>query len=154
MGLKDSALFQGQVHEGGFGQWHANLIHINRRKCVLFANDITLFNFIAPDVSRSQIRELEKLFLSYLHPVLADEGFTEKERRAIAEEYEGLQFDRTNSKSVLGSLHDLALHYEHRIMASGGTHSHQIPSIISELNPMPMGALNYAYPIEELRKFV
>lgn len=154
MGLKDSALFQGQASERGLGQWHANLIYINRRKCVLFANDKTLFNFIAPDVSRSEIRELKRLFLSYLFPVLAAEEFKESEIATIVSEYEGLAFAKTNSKSVLGSLNDLAFHYERRILMAGGVHSYQVPNIISDLNRMPMGALKYAYPIEELRTFV
>lgn len=154
MGLKDSALFQGQALEADLRQWHANLIHISRRKCVLFVNDKTLFNFIAPNVSRTEIRGLQYLFLSYLNAVLSEEGFDTEERNAICSEHEDLEFAKTSSKSVLGSLNDLAFHYKHRILMAGGVQSHKIPSIIGELNRMPMGALKYAFPIDELHKAV
>ena len=62
MGLKQSDLYVEEPRFLCLGPWHANLIHIDQRKCVLFVNNKTLFNFIAPDVSRAQIRELEKLF--------------------------------------------------------------------------------------------
>ena len=150
MGLKESALFAGTEEEGQLGPWHANLIFINRRKCVLFVNDRTLFNFLAPDVSRAQIRELQQLFLSFLHPVLAEEGFSSAERENVASEYAEVRFAKSSSKSVLGSMNDLAFHYEHRILMAGGIHSPEVPGIISDLNRMPMGALKYAYAVEEL----
>ena len=74
MGLKQSELCEEESSFSYLGPWHANLIHIDRRKCVLFVNDKTLFNFIAPDVSRAQIRELDKLFKDYLLCVVADAG--------------------------------------------------------------------------------
>ena len=62
MGLKKSDLIGDAPRFSFLGQWHANLIHINRKKCVLFANDKTLINFIVPDVSRAEIRELDVMF--------------------------------------------------------------------------------------------
>jgi len=37
------------------------------------------------------------------------------------------------------------------VQDAGGVHSYEIPGIIQKLNRMPMGALEYAYPIEALR---
>ena len=51
MGLKQSDLCEEEPRFSYLGPWHANLIYIDRRKCVLFVNDNTLFNFIAPDLS-------------------------------------------------------------------------------------------------------
>ena len=151
MRLKDSALCTGAEEEGRLGPWHANLIYINRRKCVLFVNDRTLINFIVPDVSRAEIRELRKVFLSFLHPVLAEEGLSSTERESIASEYSEVCYAKSSSKSVLGSMNDLAFHYEHRILMAGGILTPELPGIISDLNRMSMGALQYTFPIEELR---
>jgi hypothetical protein len=60
-------------------------------------------------------------------------------------------FANTSSKSVLGSMNDLAFHYKYSIQESGGVHSPAVPGIIRRLNRMPMGALKYVYPIEALR---
>jgi hypothetical protein len=60
IGLKQSDLCTEEPSFSYLGPWYANLLHIDRRKCVLFVNDNkTLFNFIVPDVSRAAIRELD-----------------------------------------------------------------------------------------------
>jgi hypothetical protein len=151
MGLKPYDLCTEEPRFSYLGSWHANLIHIDRRKCVLFVNDKTLFNFIVPDLPRAQIRELEKLFNGYLSCVLADAGFSESDRARILSEYDEVRFANTNSKSVLGSMNDLAFHYKYSIQESGGVHSPAVPEIIRRLNRMPMGALKYVFPIEALR---
>ena len=110
-----------------------------------------MFNFITPDVSRAQIRELEKLFKGYLSCVLADESFTEADRARILSEYDEVGYANTNSKSVLGSMNDLAFHYKYSILEAGGVHSYAVPEIIRRLNRMPMGSLKYVFPIEALR---
>ena len=65
MGLSSSGLTNEEPENSFLGSWHANLISIDRRKCVLFANDKTLFNFLIPDVTRAQLREMDKLFLLF-----------------------------------------------------------------------------------------
>jgi hypothetical protein len=151
MGLKPSDLCAEEPRFSYLGPWHANLIHIDRRKCLLFANDRTLLNFIVTDVSRASIRELDKLFTSYLSCILADEGLGEADRARILAEYDEIGFANTSSKSVLGSMNDLAFHYKHSIQEAGGVHSPAVPEIIRRLNRMPMGALKYVFPIEALR---
>lgn len=151
MGLKKSDLLDEEPSFSYLGSWHANLIHIDRRKCILFVNDKTLFNFIAPDVSRAQIRELKVLFKGFLQCVLAEEGVKVTAREKIFSEYDEVKYANTKSKSVLGSMNDLAYHYKYRILEEGGIHSYTVPSIISKLNNMPMGAIEYSYPIEVLK---
>ena len=151
MGLKQSDLCTEETRFSYLGPWHANLIHIDRRKCVLFVNDKTLFNFIVPDVVRAQIRGLDKLFRGHLSCVLADAGVGEADRARILSGYDEVGFANTNSKSVLGSINDLAFHYKYSILEAGGVHSPAVPGIIRRLNRMPMGALKYVFPIEALR---
>ncbi len=151
MGLKKNDISVNEPKEGCLGSWHANLIYIDGKKCVLFANDKTLFNFIVPDIPRVQIRELSKVFKHNLECVLSSEGISEKMKTKILLEYESIKYGNTTDKSVLGSLNDLAFHYKHRIESEGGIHSYAIPGIINQLNHMPMGALEYVFPIEALK---
>lgn len=151
MGLKQADLCAEEPRFSYLGPWHANLIHIDRRRCVLFVNDKTLFNFIAADVSRAQIRELEKLFKSFLSCVLADAGMAEADRTRILSEYDAVGFANTSSKSVLGSMNDLAFHYKYSIQDAGGVHSPAVPEIIRRLNRMPMSAIKEVFPIEALK---
>ncbi len=151
MGLKKSDLSEEEPNFSYLGSWHANLIHIDRRKCILFVNDKTLFNFIAPDASKAQIRELNALFRGYLSCVLGEEGIEGLFRDRILSEYDEVAYSNTNNKSVLGSMNDLAYHYKYNILEAGGVHSSSVPSIISQLNHMPMGAIEYRYPIDAIK---
>lgn len=151
MGLKASDLSNAEPSDSCLGPWHANLIYIDRRKCVLFVNDRTLFNFIVPDVSRPQIRNLANMFRENLQAVVASEGFSPAVQLAIRAEYREVAFAKSSSKSVLGSMNDLAFHYTYHVLEAGGVHSPMIPDIIKQLNRMPMGPLEYVYAIEELK---
>lgn len=53
MGLKPSDLCTEEPRFSYLGSWHANLIQIDRRKCLLFVNERTLFDFIMPDVAQA-----------------------------------------------------------------------------------------------------
>ena len=153
MGMKKSDLVENSPSFSYLGQWHANLVYISRRKCVLFANDKTLINFIVPDVPRSEIRELGVMFKTIFPCVLVSEGYKKSEVEKIMSEYSEINFGKSNNRSVLGSLNELALNYEHSIIASGGPQTFEIPSIIREFNRMPMHASkNVKFPIDELRK--
>jgi len=151
MGLKKDDLSENKPSESSLGPWHVNLIFIDGKKCLLFVNDKTLFNFIVPDILRAQIRELSKIFTDTLECVLSAEGVPEMAKTKIMSEYESIQYANTNSKSVLGSMNDLAFHYKYHIQSEGGVHSYAIPSIIKKLNHMPMSALNFVFPIEALK---
>jgi hypothetical protein len=150
MGLKPKDLQASEPVFSFLGQWHANLIYINRRKTLLFVNDRTLFNFIIPDVTRSQIRELPEQFRLMLSCVLAEEAIPEEVRQRILAEYKELSFAKSSSRSVLGSSNDIAFHYKYLILQAGGLHSWRVPEIIRELNRMPMQAIKHTFPIEEL----
>ena len=151
MGLKKSDISEDEPKELHLGSWHANLIYINRKKCLLFVNYKTLFNFIVPDISRAQIKELSNIFRVNLACVLAAEDVSKRAKRIIISEYTSIQYTNTKSKSISGSMNDLAFHYKYLIQSEGGVHSYAVPSIIKKLNHMPMGALGYVFPVDALK---
>jgi hypothetical protein len=103
-----------------------------------------------PDVTRAQIRDLPEQFRSMLSCVLVDEAVPDDARKRILEEYKELGFAKSSDRSVLGSSNDIAFHYKYQILGAGGVHSWRVPGIIRELNRMPMQAIKYKFPIEEL----
>jgi len=148
LGVKDLATFE--PDDSGLGPWTANLIFMNRRKCILFVNDRTLFNFLVPDVLRKQIRELDSMFRGWLSCVLAEEGYLKAQTEEILNDYQEIGYSNTKSRSVLGSMNDLAFMYKFFMQSGGGLHSPDFPAIIKEMNRTPMGALGYRLPIEVL----
>jgi hypothetical protein len=151
MGLKKSDLCEVIPKFSYLGPWHANLIFIDRKKCVVFTNDKTLFNFIATDVSRAQIRKLDTLFRGLLQCVLSNEGFGPAVKEKIMAEYDVVAYAKTNNRSVLGSMNDLIFHYKLHIQNAGGVHSYAVPGIIRKLNRMSMQAISYKFPIDAMR---
>lgn len=151
MGVKPSRSMPAQASAGRLGSWHANLIYIDGRKTVLFANDRTLFNFIAPDVSRAQVRDLGAVFVHWLSCVLSDEGFGESKKERILGEYKEVLYAPSSDRHVLGSMNELAFHYKYSVLDGGGVHSPEVPDIIRKLNRIPFAATGYRFPIELLR---
>lgn len=133
------------------GSWHADLIYIDRRKCLLFVNDKTLFNFLIPDVPRRQIREMDKLFLGFLQCILSDEGFDQSIKDDIQSEYRELGYAKTSSKRVLSSMNELAFHYKLHVQAEGGVYRCNLPEIIRKMNRVPMSAIEQVYAIKALK---
>lgn len=150
MGLFANSLCNIPPQNSFLGPWHANLIYIDRKKCVLFINDKTLFNFIIPDLLRDQIRGLDVIFKSYVQCVLASENFPDWFLAKAQVELETISYGNTNSKRILGSMNDLAFHYKYNILNEGGVHGPAVPAIIQKMNRIPMGALEYVFPIEAL----
>ena len=83
MGLKPKELNEQEPTSGILGTWHANLLLINRRKCVLFVNDKTLFNFLIPGVKKEQLRKLDQHFRNYLQCILAAQMNTVNKNRGV-----------------------------------------------------------------------
>ena len=151
IGLKPKDIVEQESAPGLLGSWHAKLLVIGRRKCVLFTNDKTLFNFIIPGVKKAQLTQLDTLFKDHLQCILTDEGFDEVICNNIMQEYETIGFANTNNKSVIGAMNDLAFNYTVSIQQDGGVNSCMLPKIIHRLNRMPMKALGYGYASDALQ---
>ena len=47
----------------GLGNWCANLLTIDRRKCILFTNEKTLYSFLVPKVKKEYLKNIADEFL-------------------------------------------------------------------------------------------
>ena len=138
----------------GMGNWYANLIRIDRRKCIIFTNEKTLYTFLIPKVVKNNLKNIEHEFLTHLTFNLQSEGFGIEIIHRIQQEYREIRYAKTANRSVLGSMNDLASLYEHRIMGSGGIDNMKILAINQETNRTPMGALKYVFPIKALKNLL
>ncbi len=133
---------------GFFGPWHANLIRIERRKCILFTNDRTLYSFLVPGVKKKD--DFHDLFLMNLNANLAAEGLRQGEILKALDEYAEIAIASTMNRSVLGSMNDLAGQAEFLIHRAGGLEKADLLRVNMMLNRVPMGALKYDYAIEKV----
>ncbi len=133
---------------GFLGPWHANLIRIERRKCVLFTNDRTLYSFLVTGFKKKD--DFHDLFLLNLNSDLAVEGLRQGEILKALEEYSEIVIAPTTNRSVLGSMNDLAGQAEFLAHRAGGLGKADMLRVNMMLNRVPMGTLKYDHAIERL----
>ena len=151
IGVKPADLYDG-VGDSLLGSWHANLIYVFRRKCVLFANDKTYFNFLAIDVTRAEIRDMQGLFTRELTRALQAYDMAQAQIDRILGDYTEIGISNTNSRSVLGVMNDLAYNYKWVMEEAGSLVNVHYYDVLRSMNRMPCGAIDYASPIEELAR--
>jgi len=138
-------------HSSGFlGPWHANLIRIERRKCLLLTNDRTLYSFLIPGVKKKDLVNFRELFALHLKMNLEKEGFGQEDIKKALEEYDEIAIAPTKSRSVLGSMNDLADQAEFLISRAGGMEKGDMFTVNMMLDRIPMGAIKYRYSIDKI----
>lgn len=138
-------------HPAGFlGPWHANLIRIERRTCILLTNDRTLYSFLVPGVKKKDLDNFRELFALHLKMNLAKEGFGPEDIRKALGEYGEIAIAPTTNRSVLGSMNDLAYQVDFLIQRAGGLEDADMLTVNMMLNRIPMGAIKYRYSIDKV----
>ncbi|MFA5824039.1 MAG: hypothetical protein WC853_13355 [Thermodesulfovibrionales bacterium] len=138
----------------GLGNWYANLIRIDRRKCLLFTNEKTLYSFLIPKVLKANLKNIEQEFLINLSYNLQYEEFGLEVINRVMQEYKEIGFAKTSNRQVLGSMNELTFQYEVLIEQKEGLENIRIMELNKHINRTIMGALKYKHPIEGLSNFV
>jgi hypothetical protein len=136
----------------GLSDWHANLLRIDRKKCVLFTNDQTLYSFFILLVKKPSLTEFGHLFRLGLLKSLMIEGLDDPHVGRMLSGNGAIEITKTSSRSVLGSMNDLAFQAKYMIHTMGGLANADFSEIGRELNRIPMSAIKYNVAIEELKQ--
>jgi len=134
--------------------WHANLLWVDRKKCVLFTNNQTLYSFFLPLMKKPILENFEEVFRLGLFKSLMTEGFAESQVEYVLREHQHIVIARTNSRSILGSMNDLAFQIKSMIYGTGGLANADLSEINRQLNRIPMSAINYKVSIDELKRLL
>lgn len=138
----------------GIGNWYCNLFRFNRRKCLIFTNEKTLYTFFVYGVKKNDIDSLPQLFRENLRLNLKQSGFDEKIIDMIVAEYREIGFCKTASKSVLGSMNDFVNNFEFMMYNNTDVTEEVLLHACIQLNKMPMSAIRYRYPVEEMKDLI
>jgi hypothetical protein len=140
-----------QAHSALLGDWYANLLRIERRKCVIFTSERTLLTFLAVGLDRNAIRGYATLFQGGLRRLLESEGFARHDVDRVLDEYQELALAPTTDRSVVGSLNDLSRLAAANVQLQGGLSRCDLAAINHELNLTPMSRLQMASPLATTR---
>ncbi len=138
--------------DGFLGSWFANLLRVDRRKCVLFTNSITLFSFFEPGLVKNDFRDIDRVFGVGLISSLRAEGLGTEVRQRVLSECRHVVLGPTNNRSVLGSMNDLACQVRAHLSLEDGLRGLDLGRLNRRLNRTPMSAIGYACAADRLRE--
>jgi hypothetical protein len=136
------------------GSWFANLVHVERRKCVLFTHSISLYSFLVPDVKVAEIRNTRTLFLEHLGRSLALHEIDPSTLDLLAARYSEYSVLKTNSRSVLGSMNDMLYQLEGCLIEENGLAPAAVAAFNHMVNRMPMSPIGYSYAVDQMKKWI
>ena len=137
--------------DGLLGGWHANLLTIERRKCVIVLNDATLYTLFIPLLKKPDFQTFHFTFGQHLLKNIMYEGFNQKQIEAVLDENHEIKFAKTNSRSVLGTMNEQTYQLEYIIHLNGGLANTDIYELNHDLNRIIYSATDYIKPIEMLK---
>jgi hypothetical protein len=134
--------------------WHANLIRVDRRKCILFTHDVTLFSIFLPGLKKPDFQRIKDIFGQALFKSLISESFPQNYIELFLDDIRNIRFSKTNNRSVLGSMTDLTFQIKFTVSGFGGLANTDIVQLNHDLNRVPMSAIKEIHSIRELRVFL
>jgi hypothetical protein len=144
-----------EPNKESLGNWYANLLRIDKRKCILFTNEKTLYSFLIPKVKKENLKNIIDEFLFNLNMNLQAEGFPLEVIHRVMQEYPDIGFAKTASRHVLGSMNELAFQYENLIVNfTEGIENIRILGVNKDINRTIMRGIKYLHPIEMLQELL
>ena len=137
-----------------FGSWHCNLLRIDRRKCVLFTHDQTLYSFLVQGLTKPDFMNFNEVFREKLFKNLLNEQLPQNQIERFLTNNQIIEYTKTNNRSVLGSMNDLTFQLKYKIQDIGGLVDANILELNRDLNRTPMSALKEIFSIDELKRFL
>ncbi|MEX2474509.1 hypothetical protein [Marinobacter sp.] len=101
--------------ESPLSNWHANLLTIQRRNCVLFIHDATRFPVLATCLTKPDFAELDWWFQDAVMNTLLKSGANEAHMEAAASALSQLVCDSQCDRSVQATMNQMKQDLEHQI---------------------------------------
>lgn len=154
VGLPQDELHESDITQLPLGDWHANIIKVCRKKCIMFVSEITLFSFPVFGIPKSKMKNLADIFRTSLLEELEREGFDDSKIEKILQLYKDVGIGKCTNKSILGNMNDLAFHYKNMPINHEGFDLHDVYRATGNINRTPQKTLGWEYSIERLKKAI
>jgi len=126
--------------------WYANLLWIDRRKCLLITHAGTLFSALAPDLRVADVRPIGRFIVPLIEHELRVEGLRVDTFGKL--EPDDVVVTKTADRSVLGCMNDMALMCESLVTVSGGLQQCDVAVLNHGLRRHISSSRGYVPPIE------
>jgi len=126
--------------------WYANLLWVQRRKCLLLMHTGTLFPVLAADISKRDLRDLGSWATGSIEAALAEEHFPPNTLGML--DPAALQVARTASRSMLGFMTQAAHEFQYMVEQSGGLERADVGALNHQLRRFLRNRGGYHQPVE------
>ena len=134
--------------------WHANLLFVDHKKCILFTHDQTLFSFFRCGLTQAEFAHLPEVFDQDLFKTLIQFGFEQAQIERMLDQTREIHWAKTNNRNVLGSMNDMKHMLEWSINGAGGLMHTDQADLTRLLNETAFKATGYVYPVDRLRQLL
>jgi hypothetical protein len=131
--------------------WSANLLGIDRRKCLLLVHADTLFSVFVVGVRKPELAKAGDYVTSTITAALTDAGFAADHLGPL--DPGDVQVARTASRSILGFMNDMAASAEYIAARSGGIARLDVQEFNAFLLRTPYNRDGYVRPIDAVRAY-
>lgn len=136
---------------GALGDWYANLVQTVAGDLIIFVNERALLTVAIPEW---EVENLVPLFRDRVFNLLVTIGVSVEAAIREVSHLEVVHFGKTASRSVVGSMNDIAWQYQ--VMAEAGKQGGALSLSQAEekLSRMPCKPLGYRYPADVARELL
>ena len=134
--------------------WHTNLLRFDRRKCVLFTHDLTVYSVFVPGLKKPDFEHLDVVFGERLFKALLWDEFSQTQIERMLEACRIVRFTRSSNRSVLGSMNDMRFQIGWMVEDVGGLENLDLVRCHQRLNRIPFKAADYGYPVERFLEYL
>lgn len=157
--FKDRQLTDEPTIQAGIYGWHANLYRFYRRKSVLVVNDETRFAVFLPGLRKPELQDFENLFRASLKRELLRLGAAKGDVAKALLTLGPMSWGKTHSRSVLGTMNDMAFCMEVQMSRLGGLpgNDDELGWLSKSINEMPCNSKDrrgYFIPADEMKKLI
>jgi hypothetical protein len=133
------------------GDWYANLVPTYAGDLIVFVNEKTLLSVAIPIWESDNLLLLFRLRIGNLLEMIGIQS------KAIEHEllhYSHIQFGRTRSRSVLGSMNDIAFQYQVIAEETENKANLSLSNAEYQLSQMPCKPIDYKVPSEVVKELL
>lgn len=97
------------IYQPSINMWHASLKYINRKKSILFMNDLTRYSFFLYGIRKKELQYMQNIFIDSLIDTMRSDNFPHDSIMKLVDNLGSINIIKTNNRSITGSIND---HYK------------------------------------------
>lgn len=152
IGLRRASRVEDVACTAPLGNWYVNRIELDGTGAFLFMSETTLLSFVLYQGKKAVTTEtLPVMHLMGLAQLLDFLGIDRQTIERVVDLHDRGFYAKTDNRSTLGSMNDLAATYQFIVDREGGLDACDLTSIILQLNSMPQRTLGWRTSREALQ---